>query len=229
MKKILTITLCFFAITAWGQVGNNGKKVSQSHEYVDLGLSVKWATCNVGANKPEGYGDYFAWGETNSKSDFSWETYKWGNGKSYTNLELTKYIMRTDYNTDNERVDNCDTLALEDDAARARWGGEWRMPTKEEQDELVKNCTWTWTTRNGVKGYLAKSKRNGKSIFLPAAGCYIDGSVSDKGSWGCYWSSSININKKKSMDACFINFSPTGVHRISGYRCDGQSVRAVCP
>ncbi|MBO7269682.1 MAG: InlB B-repeat-containing protein, partial [Bacteroidales bacterium] len=113
------------------------------HEWVDLGLpsGLKWATCNVGANTPEGYGDYFAWGETSPKNDYSWSTYKYCKGSKNT---LTKYNTDSNYGT----VDNKITLDLSDDAARANWGGKWRMPTKAEQDELINNCTWTWTTQN---------------------------------------------------------------------------------
>ena len=107
------------------------------HDWVDLGLpsGLKWAVCNVGADSPEGYGFYFAWGETETKSRYSWNTYKWCNGSYYTQ---TKYCTNSSYGT----VDNKTTLDLSDDAARANWGGSWRMPTKAEQDELRNNCTW---------------------------------------------------------------------------------------
>ena len=137
-----------------------------NHEYVDLGLSVKWATCNVGASKPEEYGDYFAWGETQPKNTYDWSTYKWCNGSYDTQ---TKYCTKSSYGT----VDNKTQLELSDDAARANWGGSWRMPTDAEMTELREQCTWTWTTQNGVYGYKVTSKKSGytnKSIFLPAAG-----------------------------------------------------------
>ena len=119
----------------------------KGHEYVDLGLSVKWATCNVGATTPEGYGDYFAWGETQPKTTYNWSTYKYCNGSYYT---LTKYCVDYSYGT----VDNKTTLELTDDAARVNWGGKWRMPTKAEYNELKNssNCTWTWTQKSGVRG-----------------------------------------------------------------------------
>ncbi|MBQ5370375.1 MAG: T9SS C-terminal target domain-containing protein, partial [Bacteroidaceae bacterium] len=116
------------------------------HEYVDLGLSVKWATCNVGADSPEDYGDYFAWGETSPKSTYDWSTYKWCKG-AYDNL--TKYNTNSGFGT----VDNKNQLDLSDDAARANWGGSWRMPTDEEFIELGEKCSWKRTTQNGVKGY----------------------------------------------------------------------------
>ena len=160
---------------------------------VDLGLSVKWACCNVGASSPEGYGSYFAWGETSSKSDYGWDTYKYSHDQFWA---LTKYCNDSDYGY-NGYTDNKTTLDLIDDAARSNWGGSWRMPTTIELQELINrnNCTWTWTTLNGIKGYKVTSKSNGNSIFLPAAG-YRDGTdVYYDGSYdlyyGSYWSSSL--------------------------------------
>ena len=171
----------------------------ERHEYVDLGLSVKWATCNVGANKPEDYGDYFAWSETQPKSEYGESTYS-----------------RTAYPI---------TLPLSDDAARANWGGSWRMPTMAEQDELRKKCKWKWTTQNGVNGYKVTSKKNGNSIFLPAAGFRTDSSLG-AGRRAEYWSRSL-----ESM--CFpytLSFSPDKVAlRSVTPSCYGVSVRPVCP
>ena len=155
------------------------------YEYVDLGLSVKWATCNVGANSPEEYGSYYAWGETEEKSNYYWDTYKWCNGSS---SKMTKYCTSSSYGT----VDNKTVLDLEDDVAHVKWGGSWRMPTLEEQKELKNNCTWSWTTQNGVNGYKVTSKTNGNSIFLPAAGYRRGTYLYDSGSDGNYWSSSLN-------------------------------------
>ena len=133
------------------------------YQYVDLGLSVKWATCNVGASNPEEYGKYFAWGETTSKSYY--------NGSTYT------------------YTDNPTTLPMSVDAARANWGGKWRMPTIDEFEELRNNCTWKWTTQNGVNGYNVRGQ-NDNCIFLPAAGCAAYGvSVGGDGSHGFYLSS----------------------------------------
>lgn len=191
-----------------------------SHEYVDLGLSVKWATMNVGASKPEDYGDYFAWGETTTKTTYDWSTYKWCNGSEST---MTKYCTSSDYGI----VDNKTTLELTDDAARANWGGSWRMPTTAEQDELRNNCTWTWTTQGGVNGYKVTSKTNGNFIFLPAAGFRGGGSLDDAGSGGYYWSSS--LGESYSFGAYYLSFSSDNVSWYYGLRGDGQSVRAVCP
>ena len=205
--------------------GGLGYGLENGYEYVDLGLSVKWATCNVGAYKPEGYGDYFAWGETQPKSTYNWSTYKWCNGSYNT---LTKYCTNSGYGT----YDGKSTLELADDAARANWGGSWRMPTKEEQDELRDNCTWEWTTQNGVKGYKVTSKKKGytkNSIFLPAAGFRFDSSLSSEGSYGYYWSSS-TIDTGSPRSAYYLLFDSGGVSRDSYHdRYDGHSVRSVCP
>ena len=193
-----------------------------NHEYVDLGLSVKWATCNVGATKPEEYGDYFAWGETQPKSTYDWSTYKWCNGSETT---LTKYCTKSGYGT----VDNKTTLDLSDDAACANWGGSWRMPTDAELTELREQCTWTWTTQNGVYGYKVTSKKSGytnKSIFLPAAGYRIDNSLSRAGSSGYYWSSSLYTDNPSG--ACVLLFYSGFVISDSGGRWCGRSVRPVC-
>ena len=186
---------------------------------VDLGLSVMWAPFNVGAKKPEDYGDYFAWGETEPKSEYSWDTYKWCNG---TSSSLTKYNMSLDYGI----VDNKTQLDLSDDAARASWGGKWRMPTDAEWTELRNNCTWTWTTQNGVNGRKVTSKVNGNSIFLPAAGARYGTTLYDAGSYGGYWSSALNTGYPGS--AYYVYFYSDGVYRYYGYgRYYGQSVRPV--
>ena len=193
------------------------------HEYVDLGLpsGLKWATCNVGANSPEEYGDYFAWGETEPKDYYNWRTYKYCNGTYDT---MTKYCTNSNYGV----VDNKTTLELTDDAARVNWGGKWRMPTKAEQDELRENCTWEWTTQNGVNGYKVTSKVNRRnSIFLPAAGCRLYENLSDAGSNGYYWSSSLSTSLSLSEDACYLYFYSGNVYGNDINRCDGQSVRAV--
>ena len=194
-----------------------------NHEYVDLGLSVKWATCNVGANKPEEYGDYFAWGETQPKSNYDWSTYKWCNGSS---TSLTKYCTDSYYGT----VDNKNQLELSDDAARANWGGSWRMPTDAELTELREQCTWTWTTQNGVSGYKVTSKKSGytnKSIFLPAAGYHGGSSLNLAGSYGDYWSSSLRTVYPDY--AWYVEFcSGYTLGDIKYFRSYGLSVRPVC-
>lgn len=157
----------------------------ERYRAVDLGLSVKWATCNVGASKPEDYGDYYAWGETTTKSDYDWDTYKWCKGTDDT---MTKYCTESDYGT----VDSCITLTSSDDVATVKWGSKWRMPTEEEMKELDEDCTWTWTTQNGVVG-MKVTGPNGNSIFLPAAG-YRDGTdLHHRGSVGVYWSATLDV------------------------------------
>ena len=197
----------------------------EEFEYVDLGLpsGLKWATCNVGATTPEEYGDYFAWGETEPNDYYDWCTYKYCNGSSTT---MTKYCTYPDYGT----VDNKTTLELTDDAARVNWGGKWRMPTRAEQDELrnTSNCTWTWTTQNGVRGYKVTSKKNGNSIFLPAAG-YRDGDdLRYASGYGIYGSSSLSTSSNNY--AYVVSFGSSGVYlSFDGYcRCYGRPVRAVC-
>ena len=197
--------------------------VENGYAYVDLGLSVKWATCNVGANNPEDYGDYFAWGETTTKDTYSWSTYKYCNGSSST---LTKYCNNSSY-VNNGFTDNKTQLELSDDAARANWGGSWRMPTDAEKTELRTECTWTWTTQNGKNGYTVTSKSNGNSIFLPAAGYRHDGSLYDAGGDGIYWSSSLNTGSP--YFAWGVYFFSGNVDRYYDYRYCGQSVRPVCP
>ena len=190
------------------------------HAYVDLGLSVKWATMNVGASKSEDYGDYFAWGEIAPKEEYNWSTYKWCNGSSSS---LTKY----NYNSSLGFVDNKTQLELSDDAARANWGGKWRMPTDAELTELREQCTWTWTTENGINGYKVTSRINGKSIFLPAAGNRTGPSLGSVGD-GYYWSSSIST-EGSPVGAYYLYFLSGSVNRYDGSRDDGQSVRPVCP
>ena len=192
------------------------------HEYVDLGLpsGLKWATCNVGATTPEEYGDYFAWGEVEPKETYSWSTYKYGSKYN----QLTKYCYNSDYGKDGF-TDNKTVLDPEDDAAHVNWGGSWRMPTKAEQDELRNNCTWAWTTQNGVKGYKVVGP-NGNSIFLPAAGYVYEGTLTNAGSYGYYWSSSLNTDHPVS--AYDVDFNSDYVDWINLTRYYGQSVRPVC-
>ena len=192
-----------------------------AREYVDLGLpsGLKWATCNVGATKPEEYGNYYAWGETEPKMTYSWATYKWCYGTLKT---LTKYNTNSNYGT----VDNKTMLDPADDAARANWGGAWRMPTDAECQELIDNCTWTWTNDyngTGVAGRIVTSKTNGNFIFLPAAGCRRDDGLVDAGRSGYYWSSSLYY----PYNAWYVGFDSGDVSRGSSYRCYGLSVRPV--
>ena len=196
---------------------------ANGHEYVDLGLSVKWATCNVGANKPEDYGDYFAWGVTAPKDYYDWSRYTLCKGFTST---LTKYCNKSSRGN-NGFTDNKTQLELSNDAARANWGGNWRMPTDAELTELREQCTWTWTSQNGVNGYKVTSKSNGNSIFLPAAGYRGDSWLGDAGSNGYYWSSSLYTDDP--LYARIVRFESGYVNRSGYNRSLGLSVRPVCP
>lgn len=188
---------------------------------VDLGLSVKWACCNVGATKPEEYGGYYAWGETEEKSDYTWKTYKWCNG-SYDSM--TKYCTYSNYG----RVDNKTVLDPEDDVAHVKWGGSWRMPTLEEQKELLNECTWKWTELNGVNGCKVTGP-NGNSIFLPAAGDRVGTKFFNGGTGGYYWSSSLYDYRGDCVYSLYFGGRVVGDHGWHYYhRDDGLSVRPVC-
>ena len=167
--------------TAYGrEISFTTKTIPQ---YVDLGLSVKWATFNIGANKPEEEGDAFQWGETLPGEH--WDEYLWGKYTGDENSYLIKYNTNPAYGS----VDNKTTLELGDDAAYANWGGNWRMPTLSEWKELEEKCIWIWTNLNGVTGFKVKSKSNNNSIFLPTTP-----SVNLDDQQGYYWSSSLYLD-----------------------------------
>ena len=182
---------------------------------VDLGLSVYWATCNLGATKSEGYGDYYAWGETEPKSNYTWSTYKWCDGSDYT---LTKYNKDSSCGT----VDNKTILDLEDDAAHVILGGNWRMPTVEECMELIEKCSWAPTTLNGVNGKLITST-NGNSIFLPCGGWWSDIGLYDVGKDGGIWSSSLHSTDSTSGSIITTQFDCIWLCS----RCHGLPIRPV--
>ena len=172
------------------------------YDYVDLGLpsGLKWATCNVGATTPEGYGNYYAWGETTTKSSYAESNYTYSNSPT--------------------------TLPLNKDAASVNMGGSWRMPTKAELDELLTECTWIWGTYSGKKGRFVVGK-NGNSIFLPAAGYRGSSVLYNAGSGGRYWSSSLDAGN--SDGAYGFSFNSDDVYWFSDRRAYGRSVRGVCP
>lgn len=188
-------------------------------EAIDLGLpsGTKWAPWNVGASKPEEFGGYYAWGETEEKDVYDWSTYKWCNGSDDS---LTKYCTNSDYGT----VDNKTTLDPEDDVAHVKWGGPWKMPTLDQVQELLNNCTSEWTTQNGVEGRKFTGP-NGNSIFLPAAGHRVDGELYGAGSYGIYWSSA--LNEGDPSGASELDFSSGYAYWNVNGRCSGQSVRPV--
>ena len=193
--------------------------------YVDLGLpsGTLWATCNVGADIPEGYGDYFAWGETQPKDYYEWITYQYRMGSIPSENFMTKYCNNSNYGY-NGFTDNLNTLLPEDDAATANWGSDWRMPTKEEWQELYNNTTCTWTTQNGVNGRLFTAN-NGNSLFLPAAGNRWLYDLNDVDSYGDYWSSSLDTDYP--YFAWKFGFDSDDYYMGQNYRYIGRSVRAV--
>ena len=171
MRKILLKT-ALLALVAVGMLSISScekepDNTINGHEYVDLGLpsGLKWAACNVGANTPEEYGNYYAWGEIAPKTEYTSENC------STLGKQLGNISGNANY-----------------DAATANWGAPWRMPTREELKELIDNCTFKWTTQNGTTGRLATGK-NGNSIFFPANGCYIGTLLCDNIFEGFYWSS----------------------------------------
>lgn len=189
-----------------------------SEKAVDLGLSsgTLWATKNVGANTPEDYGYYFAWGETTSKSEYNWSTMKyWQSGTSSIDVKFSKY----------NKSDNKSILDLSDDVANVSWGGSWRMPTNIEWVELINSCTWKWTTQNGKNGFIVKSKSNGNSIFLPAAGFQNTNGPENVGNIGRYWSSTAIVGSQSSWG---VTFSSSTIGSNNTYfRYYGFTVRPV--
>ncbi len=194
-----------------------------NYAYVDLGLSVKWATMNVGSSKPEDYGDYYAWGETMTKSTYDWSTYKYYDGSE---SKLTKYVINDSYGAPDYKT----ILLPEDDVAHDKWGGNWRMPTIREFKELLDSCSWEWTAVNSVNGYKVTSRISGyedNTIFLPATGYRLDSDLDQVGFYGSYWSSSIILGGTGS--AWYLNFY-SNYHSMSGSsRFGGRCIRPVCP
>lgn len=176
-------------------------------QQVDLGLSVKWAGWNVGATSPEEYGGYFAWGELEEKSDYSVDTYQYYDQANKVYQFIGDNISGTQY-----------------DVARTQWGGNWRMPTKEEFQELVDRCDWEWAKYNGVSGQKVIGP-NGNSIFLPAAGYRFGRNFSYRGSDGHYWMG--DFYRDDSKNAYFLYFYYGYEHWNYDYRFDGFSVRPV--
>ena len=198
---------------------------TEENGYVDLDLpsGTLWATCNVGADTPEGYGDYFAWGETEPKTTYNISTYQYANGTSMDDPQLTKYCTITHYGY-NGFTDNLTVLQPCDDAATANWGNDWCMPTDYQWEELYQNTTNTWTTQNGVNGRLFTAS-NGNSLFLPAAGSRWDDELHFVENYGYYWSSSLCTNGPSA--AWNVYFGSVDYSMSSFGRSLGRSVRAV--
>lgn len=194
--------------------------VEDFYESVDLGLSVRWATCNVGAYSEGDFGDFFAWGETHAKSYFSWDNLKYcNNGDKYS---FSKYNQTLSGSIDYKRV-----LDPDDDVATYNWGPFWRTPTLAEWAELYDYCSWNWTSRDGHKGYLIIGP-NGNSIFLPATG-YKDGVTADKvNSWGFYWSSTLYAPESDKANRIYFTKSNIFVgNTCRAGRMQGFAVRPV--
>lgn len=203
------------------------------HEYVDLGLpsGLKWATCNLGAENPEDYGCYYAWGATEPQDEYDWVhcPFQTQNAISYSSTKFTKYLGSTSSSHKDPSATDANALKTvldpEDDAAHVNWGGDWRMPTKEEQDELLTKCTWTWKSQNGVNGYTVVGP-NGNSLFLPAAGERYISIIDHLGHRGNYWSSSLELDS--SDHAYYLNFYSDGCGWYGSHRAFGYAVRPVC-
>jgi hypothetical protein len=195
---------------------------TETAEWVDLGLpsGLLWAECNLGATKPEEYGDYYAWGETSTKEVYDWSTYKYCNGGFN---QLTKYCNDPDYGY-NGFTDNLTTLQPSDDVATARLGDGARMPTAHEWRELIANTETEWIQVNGVYGRKLTAS-NGKSLFLPAAGLRWDSELDDAGVRGNYCSSSLRADSP--CDTWYFGFSSGGQRMDYYYRLGGRSVRPV--
>lgn len=206
MKRIILSLLCVIAVSAYA------KNTRDRHESVDLGLSVRWATTNIGARKPYDYGAYYAWAEVESKEFFSSGNYKYGNGNPYTKyeskygkpmLDIHEYITRNTYDIDADTAD----------VASFNWGGDWRLPSKQEMQELIDSCDWAMDECDGIKGWRVTSRKEGytdRSIFLP----YINSSAS-------YMSGDIALDWSKRNTSCaslYITENPISVS-------DGSSKR----
>lgn len=187
------------------------------HEWIDLGLSVKWATCNVGANSPSDYGGYFAWGEIRTKSIYSYNTY-------FDCINADNPLYNSSWKTYKIGGSTIITPTSGHDTARENWGGNWRMPTYSEFKELKEKCKWSWVSLNGHNGYIVKGP-NGNSIFLPAAGSTLQGHSS--GNEGKYWSSMLESDSNVPKDAFCLSFFASSPSVIYFWRIPGCSVRPV--
>ena len=206
---------------------------SEPHDYVNLGLpsGTLWATCNIGANNPEDYGLYFAWGETTGYTQdtsdghsFNWTTYQHAIDNSNN---LTKYCDNADYGYEGY-TDTLTVLDLEDDAAYVNWGSKWRMPTRAQFSELINSeyTNVTWTTQNGVAGRLVTSKTNGNSIFLPMAGKIYYTSLSGNGNYGYYWACTPCLGFYPNYASC-VYFHSGDIATTLNERNVGLSIRPV--
>ena len=228
MKKMMqwvlaATTILLVSCEKDNPVNDNPFNDAYNYNAVDMGLSVKWADANLGATSPEGYGDFYAWGETEAKENYSWSTYKWGSSST----SLTKYNTHGSYGT----VDNITVLESADDVATAMLGGKWRMPTIGEVNELVstrsnESYKWEWKSINGHSGWFVTYLVNNNSIFLPAAGYRIDGGLRYEGTMGGYWSSSLDADHSDCAYCIILNPSTISSGGMIS-RCCGYSIRPV--
>ena len=196
----------------------------ETYEAVDLGLSVKWATCNIGATNPEEYGNYYAWGEVETKEEYSWSSYTYCVD---TFNKHTKYCSLSSYGNEGF-TDNRVVLDSTDDAAMVNWGETWRMPSNEEFIELKEKCTWVWTSQNGVSGYKITGA-NGNSIFLPAGGYSINDETHRAGTHGYYWANSLDVDgPSRAYGFFFYSNSVDYFDWNTSSRCEGHLIRPVC-
>ena len=219
MRKIVLASLAVMTLSLCGC-----EKIETEYQWVDLGLSVKWAKVNVGSTEISGYGDYFAWGEVSPKECYTAENYK--------GYDEDRHIIKYCSNTTYDDADYLTELLPEDDVAALKWGNGWRMPTYDELMELIRNCVWTFSSMDGVKGYTARSKIPGYEkewIFFPAAGfCDADGSC--PGYEGYYWTST-NCGDSNSIQSDAFTFNPSKITTIGCgdgmARIVGASIRPV--
>ena len=212
--------------------GSMNAQTYNGHAYVDLGLpsGTLWATCNIGADKPGDYGNYYAWGETERKDAYEWETYRYANGSMALSVHvgLTKYCNNSEFGH-NGFTDNLTELQASDDPATANWGNGWHTPTMEQWEELLDNTTNQWTTKNGVEGRLFTAK-NGKTLFLPDAGDLkdFDSEFTTISFGGHYWSRSLVTDYPN--DAWGLHFGSESEYCIVSNcnRSFGLTVRPVC-
>ena len=201
------------------------KESEKEHDYVDLGLpsGTLWATTNVGANVPEDYGDYFSWGETTPRDNYSWSTYTHCDGTAFG---MNKYCAQSEYGSSGF-TDELTELLPVDDAATANWGEQWQMPSREQIEELCNSAytTTEWTTLNGVTGMQVTSIINGKSIFLPAGGDHSQTTFELEGEHGYFWSRTLDTYQ--SNFGFYLDVNASKVTSSSYYRYFGQSVRPV--
>ena len=192
-----------------------------------MGDGLKWATTNVGGYNPEDCGDYFAWGETNAKTDYSWTTYKWGTSET----SLTRYVTDESYGMVDGKTTFAD-YAYADDAARANWGATWRTPTMEEWTWLHDNCTWqkAYKTENDTEVFIGYNviASNGNSLFLPAAGWFSGTGKSLEGVAGLYWSSTLYDDNRIAWSVYFrTNYTTVLIYRNDSFRRSGYTIRPV--